>query len=144
MISDQFRASSSSLSGLYQFQQAKNTGSFLQNWNILSDNISFDPVGSLAFRVDDIKFDQILSGIRKFTSRLALEEQMKIHTSWDNLRHTLESLPGKIDNLKKMNITDLPQQREQNDMNYTDVSFSEYIFAQYKARNTYNLSHFNN
>ena len=41
---------------------------------------------------------------------------MKIHTSWDNLRHTLESLPGKIDNLKKMNITDLPKQREQNEM----------------------------
>ena len=88
---------------------------------LLSENFSFDPVGSAAFRVDDIKFDQIVCGIRKFTSRLALEEQMKIHTSWDNLRHTLESLPGKIDNLKKMNITDLPRQSEENDITgYTE------------------------
>ena len=35
LISDQFRSSNSSFSGLYQSQQAKNTGSFLQNWNIL-------------------------------------------------------------------------------------------------------------
>ena len=35
---------------------------------------------------------------------------MLIHSSWDNLRHTLESLPGKQDNLRKMNLDILPTQ----------------------------------
>ena len=43
LISDQFRSSSSSFSGLYQSQQAKNTGSFLQNWNIFT-NIFLPPI----------------------------------------------------------------------------------------------------
>ena len=81
---------------------------------LLKEGVSFEPVGSADFRVEDIKFDQIFSGIRKMTSALNLEEKMKIQSSWDNLRESLESLPSKIKNLRKMNISDLPTQRERN------------------------------
>ena len=40
LISDQFRSSNSSFSGLDQSQQVKDTRSFLQNWNILSKTLS--------------------------------------------------------------------------------------------------------
>lgn len=77
---------------------------------LLKEDTQFGPVGAASFRVEDIQFDQIFRGITKFVSKLPLEEKMTIITSWDNLRQTLESLPGKSDNLRKMKLKDLPQQ----------------------------------
>lgn len=77
---------------------------------LIKENTQFRPVGAASFRVEDIQFDQIFSGIAKFVSKLPLEEKMTIITSWDNLRQSLESLPGKIANLRRMKLTDLPKQ----------------------------------
>ena len=77
---------------------------------ILKEDISFPPVGSAGFRVDEIKFDQIFSGIRKMTSKFSLDEKMKVESSWENLRKSLESLPSKSGSLRKMNLADLPIQ----------------------------------
>ena len=35
---------------------------------------------------------------------------MKIISSWENLKKTLQSLPGKINTLKKMKLEELPKQ----------------------------------
>ena len=77
---------------------------------LLKDNTQFGPVGAASFRVEEIQFDQIFSGIHKFVSKLHMEEKMRIVTSWGNLRQTLESLPGKIANLRKMKLTEIPKQ----------------------------------
>ena len=77
---------------------------------ILKEGVSFGPVGPAPFRVEDIKFDQIFSGIRKMTSKFNLDEKMKVESSWENLRKSLESLPSKAENFRKMDLAELPTQ----------------------------------
>ena len=89
---------------------------------LLKDDICFEAVGPAGFRTEEIKFDQIFTGIRKLTSSMTLEDKMKIQTSWDNLRQVLESMPAKVDNLRKMNISELPTQAEENLISEQSVS----------------------
>ena len=77
---------------------------------ILKDCVGFSPVGAAGFRVEEIKFDQIFIGVRKMTSKLNLQEKMEVESSWEHLRKSLESLPSKSDNLRKMNLKELPTQ----------------------------------
>ena len=79
--------------------------------NLLQNDIVYETVGPADFRVEEIKFDKIFAGVRRMTSKLSLEEKMRIQSSWDNLRHTLESLPGKKSNMKRMNLNDLPKKQ---------------------------------
>ena len=79
---------------------------------LLKEGHNNDPVGPAEFRCDNLKFDEINKGLRKYLSTLDLEKRMTIQTSWDSLRSTLEALPRRSENLVKMNIADLPQQVE--------------------------------
>ena len=78
---------------------------------LIKENTTFEePVGAAEFRVEEIKFHDIFKLIQKQTSKLPLEEKMKIISSWENLKKTLQSLPGKINTLKKMKLEELPKQ----------------------------------
>ena len=77
---------------------------------LIKEGTIFEPVGAAEFRVDDIKFDDIFKGLKKYTDKLSLESQIRITSSWENLRDTLESLPRKKENLKKMKLEELPKQ----------------------------------
>ena len=79
--------------------------------DLLKDDVVFEPVGPAEFRGEEINFDRIFVGIKKVTARLQLEERMLIQSSWDNLRHRIECMPGKKENLKKMDLENLPKQQ---------------------------------
>ena len=78
---------------------------------LIKENTTFEePVGAAEFRVEDIRFWDIFKGIQKKTSNLPLEEKMRIISSWENLKKKLQSLPEKMNNLKKMKLDELPKQ----------------------------------
>ena len=77
---------------------------------VLHPGIKFGAIGSSEFRVEDIKFDKIIHGLQTEISKLPLEKQMVVRSSWDNLRHKIESLPLRRNNLRKMNILNFPKQ----------------------------------
>ena len=84
---------------------------------LIKENTTFEePVGVAEFRVEDIKFCEIFKVVQKQTSKLPLEEKMRIISSWENLKKTLQALPGKIHNLKKMKLEELPKQRLNDDL----------------------------
>ena len=72
----------------------------------------FGPIGIAEFRIEKVKFDQILKGLRIFMANLSLEVKMSIETSWSRLRKTLECLPNRAAELEKMSLESLPKQYE--------------------------------
>ena len=91
---------------------------------MLQNIIEYPPIGVADFRVEDINFDKIIHGLKKFTAKLPLEEKMSIESSWDNFRHKIESLPLRKNNLTKMKLSSLPKQESltETDLDYvTDV-----------------------
>ena len=89
---------------------------------LIKEDTEFEPVGAAAFRVNELKFDDIFKGLKKHIKKLPLENQMSVMTSWENLRKTLESLPNKSVNFKKLKFDDLPKQKKQH-----DVEIPEYL-----------------
>jgi hypothetical protein len=79
---------------------------------LLKEGHECGPVGPADFRVDAIHFDKIMKGLGIYLVKLPMEDRMRIQTSWDNLRATLEGLPRKAVNMEKMVLTDLPRQIE--------------------------------
>ena len=77
---------------------------------IIKDDLEFPPVGPAGFRVENIKFDEIMRGLQIFMSKLDFQERMKITASWDRLRDSLESLPRRSNNCLKMKLEDLIKQ----------------------------------
>ena len=79
---------------------------------LTEDNIDFDDgVGAAEYRLEVVKFDEILRGIHLYVSKLPLQEKMVILTSWDRLRDNLESLPRRSAGFPRMRLLDLPQQQ---------------------------------
>ena len=79
---------------------------------LIEDNIDFEPVGPSEFRIEKIKFEEIMRGLNKFLSKLPLDRRMTIQTSWDGLRRQLEDLPRRSENLEKMKLADFPKQTQ--------------------------------
>ena len=79
---------------------------------LINENIDFEPIGPSEFRIEKIKFDKIMQGLDRFSSKLPLEQRMSIQTSWDKLRDQLEGLPRRTENLEKMKLLDLPKQAQ--------------------------------
>jgi hypothetical protein len=80
---------------------------------LLKEGHAYGPVLPAEFRIEKLNFDQIMKGLRIYMFKMPLEERMRIQTSWDNLRSTLEGLPKQSANLEKMVLTDLPKQTEE-------------------------------
>ena len=79
---------------------------------LLKEGHPFGPIGIAEFRIEKVKFDQILKGLRIFMANLSLEVKMSIETSWSRLRKTLECLPNRAAELEKMSLESLPKQYE--------------------------------
>ena len=77
---------------------------------LVKDCIMFEPVPADEFRIEKLDLPHVFRDLNKFFPKLPLLLRMKISSSWDALRETLESLPGKRFNLEKMKIEDLPKQ----------------------------------
>ena len=80
---------------------------------LLKEGHDLEAVGASEFRIEKINFDKIMKGIKIYLSQMPLETQMRVQTSWDNLRETLEGLPKKSPNLEKMRLADLPRLTEE-------------------------------
>ena len=81
---------------------------------LLVEGHPYGPVGVADFRIDKLNFDQVMKGIRIYTTNLPLSERMRIESSWDRLRETLDNLPRKSLNYGPMLIGNLPSQRPVN------------------------------
>ena len=79
---------------------------------LIEENINFEAIGPSEFRIQKIKFDEIMRGLNTFLSTLPLDRRMTIQTSWDGLRNQLEDLPRRSDNLDKMRLTEFPKQAQ--------------------------------
>lgn len=77
---------------------------------INKENISFDPVGPAEYRIEKIKFDEILRGLYVYLAKLPFSERLPVIASWDRLRDRLESLPNRSRNFPTLKIHDLPKQ----------------------------------
>jgi len=71
----------------------------------------YGPVGIADFRIDKLNFDQVMKGIKLYSKNLPLLDRMRIESSWDNLRETLENLPWKSLQFDQMLLENLPTQR---------------------------------
>ena len=79
---------------------------------INKENISFDPVGPAEYRLEKVKFDEILRGLQLYLSKLPFRERLPITASWDRLRDHLEGLPNRSDSFPKLKLEELPKQQQ--------------------------------
>ena len=77
---------------------------------LVKDGVDFGPVGADDFRIEKLDMPHVYRDLYKYFKRLPMHLRVKVSSSWDALRDTLESLPGRRDNLEKMKISDLPRQ----------------------------------
>ena len=78
---------------------------------LMKPGITFTPVGPAELLVSDIRFDDILKGLSKYTNKLPLLERMNITSSWENLRKRLENLQMRKDSFKKLLLSNFPKQQ---------------------------------
>ena len=76
---------------------------------IINEGVEFEPVGPAEYRVDTIKFDEIMKGINIYLSKQPLGKRMEVSQSWERLRKKIESLPERSENFPKMKLNDLPR-----------------------------------
>ena len=77
---------------------------------LIKEGVNFDPVGCAEYRVENIRWDEIMKGINAFLSRKSIQERRSVLNSWDRLRDHIESLPRRADSFPKMKIQDFPKQ----------------------------------
>ena len=78
---------------------------------IVKKDVDFEAVGAADFRIENLQFDQIWKGLDLILPQLDAKEQKRVKLSWDRLRDSLESLPRRRNNLRKMKIYELPKQK---------------------------------
>ena len=77
---------------------------------LIREGADFLPIGVADFRVSDIKFDDIMKSLSKYTEKLPLQQRMAVNSSWERHRKHLEDLPSKIRQYPLMKLDDLPVQ----------------------------------
>ena len=77
---------------------------------LVKEGVSFEPISASEFRIEKLDLTHVFRDLQKYFQRLPMPLRMKVSSSWDALRDTLEKLPGRRMNLEKMKITDLPKQ----------------------------------
>lgn len=87
---------------------------------LLKKITDFEPIGAAGFRLANINFDNIIKGLKKYTDKLPLLERMNVISSWENLRHTLESSVRNSSCLKKLKLLDFPTQNPSEDVEVPD------------------------
>ena len=77
---------------------------------LLKSGIEFLSVGAADFRIEKLQLPKVFECLQKFFCTLPLTIRMKVTSSWEALRKTLESLPRNSENLPKMRLSELPKQ----------------------------------
>ena len=75
---------------------------------LLKPGIAIEPIGAAEFRLENINFDKIMKGIDKLIEHKTLPVRMRVNSSWDNLRSSLERLPLRRSTFEKMDLSVLP------------------------------------
>lgn len=89
---------------------------------LMKPGIKFVPVGPAELFLGDLKFDEIIRGITKYTNKLPLLERMNILSSWENLRKRIESLDVHKGTFKKLVLSNFPKQQDS-----VDVDVPQYL-----------------
>ena len=77
---------------------------------LIKSGTEFEAVGPAAFRIEKLELDKVFRSLHYYFTTMPLSERIKVSSSWEALRKTLESLPGRKDNLLKMKISEFPKQ----------------------------------
>ena len=77
---------------------------------LVKESAVFEPVVAAEFRIEQLNLTHIFRDLMKYFQRLPVNIKIKVSSSWDALRSTLENLPGKRMNIAKMKISELPKQ----------------------------------
>ena len=77
---------------------------------LIRDGVEFSAVGPTEFRIEKLELDRVFKSLHGYLSTFPLQERIRVSSSWDALRKTLDSLPGRKDSLLKMKIAELPRQ----------------------------------
>jgi hypothetical protein len=77
---------------------------------LIKDGTEFEAVGPADFRIEKLELDKVFRSLQNYLSTMPLQQRIQVSASWDALRKTLESLPGRKENLLKMKISELPRQ----------------------------------
>lgn len=77
---------------------------------LVRESVVYEPVPASEFRIEKLDLEHVFRDLLKYFQTLPLPLRMKVSSSWDFLRETLEKLPSKQLNLEKMKILDLPKQ----------------------------------
>jgi hypothetical protein len=77
---------------------------------LVKENVIFEPVVAAEFRIDSLSLPHVFRDLLKYFQRMPLNIRIKVSSSWDALRSTLENLPAKRTNIIKMKIGELPKQ----------------------------------
>ena len=78
---------------------------------VIKENITYDPVGPAEYRIESIRFDEIMRGLYVYLARLPVNQRIPVIASWDRLRDWLESLPNRSRNFPSLIIKDFPKQQ---------------------------------
>ena len=81
---------------------------------LMKNDVEFSPVGPMEFMLERLELPKVFRSLQGYLSTFPLRERMRISSSWDALRKTLESLPARSDNLLKMRISEFPKQLPKN------------------------------
>ena len=92
---------------------------------LLKPGISLTPVLPADFRIESLYLDKLLRGLQPYFNTLSLERQMYVVTSWGALKKTLESLPLKVDSMRRMDLSRLPRQDNQEPVTGGDIDEEE-------------------
>ena len=79
---------------------------------LLSESVQHEPVPASDFRIEKLDLDHVFRDLFKYFQTMPMPLRMRVSSSWDSLRKTLEKLPSKQLNLETMKIFDLPKQAE--------------------------------
>ena len=80
---------------------------------LMKEDLEFEAVGPTDFRIEKLELDKVFRSLNNYLTTLPPTERIRVSSSWEALRQTLESLPGRQGNLMKMKITGFPKQVEE-------------------------------
>ena len=85
----------------------------------IGDDISVEQkeehLNKIRKRIEKLEVDKVFRSLRAYFETMELQQRIKVSSSWDALRKTLESLPSRKNNLLKMKIDEFPEQSSTQD-----------------------------
>ena len=77
---------------------------------LVKEGVIFEPISASEFRIEKLELVHVFRYLMKYFQWLLMALRVKVSSSWDALRDTLENLPRRRMNLMTMKIENLPKQ----------------------------------